>query len=112
MNNYVTIDVPNDLLPQVAGELLALARDANDVEIVHEVNGRVIHAHPVLAEAWYRAHVAPTPAPVFEPEPTSELVPTPAPAPAPEPSAAKPAPVAKAPAPAKATVAKAPQPSA
>lgn len=55
MHNYVVVEVPNDLLPQVVGELLQFAADPNLVDVVHEASGRVIHAHPEVADAWYRS---------------------------------------------------------
>lgn len=97
MKNYVVITVPSDLLPQVLSELLVFAADPNYVEVAHEAVGRVIHAHPEVAEAWYQARQqaaeAALPAveevpPAPEPEPEPEATPS---APAPEPAPTTPA---------------------
>ena len=54
MREYTEIIVEEALLPQVCRELLELAANPNLVEVVHGVVGRVILAHPDLAEAWYQ----------------------------------------------------------
>lgn len=55
MHEYTEILVPEDLLPQVIGELLKYAADPNLVDVVHGSNGRIIHAHPEVAHAWYQS---------------------------------------------------------
>lgn len=52
MKTYVTISVPPDLLSQVTGELLRFTTDPNMVEVVHAERGQVIHADPLVTEAW------------------------------------------------------------
>lgn len=89
MREYTVITVDQDLLPQVVGELLQFANDPNLVDVVLEASGRVIHAHPEVAEAWWQARqkleeekTKPAPAP----EPLAkEKVPSPAPSAAPAP---------------------------
>lgn len=54
MREWVEIAVDEDLLVQVTRELLDLAANPNDVEIVHGTTGRVILADVHLAEAWYQ----------------------------------------------------------
>lgn len=59
MREYTTISVdPIDLMPQVLRELLAIATDPNYVEVTDSELGRVIHAHPQVADAWYEAVLA------------------------------------------------------
>lgn len=77
MREYVVIAVPQDLLPQVTGEVLSFAADANLVEVVHEGAGQVLHVHPEVAEAWFQARK--------KVESESEAEPGPLPEPAPEP---------------------------
>lgn len=55
MRDYTRIVVPENLLPQIVGEILEFAADPNLVEVVHETHGRVVHAHPAVANAWYQA---------------------------------------------------------
>lgn len=92
MRMYVTISVPEELLPQVTAELLSFTYDANDVEIVHGPEGREIHADPAVADAWFLKHNPPEPRPVQvqapapAPEPVPPVTATPVP-PAPKPSA-------------------------
>jgi hypothetical protein len=86
LSNYLTINVPPDLLPQVTGELLQFTRDANLVEVVHASVGQVIHADPGVVEAWMEWREAKekgTATPVVtEPEvPVTEPIPEPEPAP-------------------------------
>lgn len=112
MQNYVVVTVPQDLLPQVVGELLQFTTDPNRVDVVHSEVGRVIHVDPLVADAWlaYRkereeadlaargvvAEPAPEPEPTPAPEPESEPAPAPTPPPAPAPTPApKPATVAE-----------------
>lgn len=59
MRDYLVISVPADLLPQVLRDLLDLAADPNLVEVTDAEMGKVIHAHPQLAEAWYQKINAP-----------------------------------------------------
>ena len=103
MNTYLVVTVPQDLLPQVVGELLQFTTDANKVDVVHGVTGREIHVDPLVAEAWleYRrerekqdlqdrssepAATEPEPTPVAEPEPAPAPVPAPEPVPEPAPA--------------------------
>ena len=77
------ITVDQDLLPQIVGELLQFANDPNLVDVVLEASGRVIHAHPEVAEAWWQARQKveeekAKPAPVPE-TPAKDKVPPPAP---------------------------------
>jgi hypothetical protein len=57
-STYTTIDVDPDLIGQVLRELLAMATDPNLVEVTDAEFGRVILAHPDLAEAWYQQALA------------------------------------------------------
>jgi hypothetical protein len=57
-SDYTVIDVDPDLLPQVLRELFAMSTDPNFVEVTDAEKGRVILAHPDLAEAWYQKAVA------------------------------------------------------
>jgi hypothetical protein len=54
-DTYVRILVEEGLLPQVVRELLALSTDANYVDVVDGDNGRMILAHPEVADAWFEA---------------------------------------------------------
>lgn len=58
MREHTVITVPADLLPEVLRQLLEIATDPNLVEVADEERGRVIRAHPDVAEAWYQAKVA------------------------------------------------------
>lgn len=58
MHQFMEIIVEEGLLPQVVGELVALAEDQNHVEVTYGVAGRVIMVHPGLAEKWYQQKVA------------------------------------------------------
>lgn len=98
MQNYVIVTVPQDLLPQVVGELLQFTNDANLVDVVHGDVGRVIHVDPHVADAWMAdrkmREAQATPAPQPTSEPTSE-----APAAVPTPTVAtEPAPITPVPA--------------
>ena len=55
MHKYTVVHAPQDLLPQVVGELLSFAANPDLVDVVHGAHGREIHAHPDVAEAWYQA---------------------------------------------------------
>lgn len=55
MREFIVVTTPEDLLPQIVGELLDFAADPNLVEVVHGTDGREIHAHPEVAHAWYEA---------------------------------------------------------
>ena len=57
-SEFTEIWVEEDLLPQVIRELTELAEDQNHVEVTHGVSGRVVLAHPVLAEIWYQKVMA------------------------------------------------------
>ena len=57
-DTFTTISVDPDLLPQVLREILAMATDPNYVEVTDAEHGRVILAHPELAEAWYQQALA------------------------------------------------------
>lgn len=76
MHEFTVITAPQDLLPQVVGELLAFAANPDLVDVVHGSLGREIHAHPEVAEAWYQARQQVD-------EPAKEPVHDPAPVPAP-----------------------------
>lgn len=54
MPEFTEIVVEEGLLPQIVRELLAMTDNPNYVEVVHGTVGRVILAHPELAEAWYQ----------------------------------------------------------
>jgi hypothetical protein len=54
MREWTEIAVDEDLLIPVVRELLDMAANPNQVEIVHGTNGRVILAEVHLAEHWYR----------------------------------------------------------
>lgn len=54
MRDYTVISVEPDLLPQVLRELLAVAANPNLIEVTDDEHGRVIHAHPEVAEVWYQ----------------------------------------------------------
>jgi hypothetical protein len=54
MRKWVEIAVDEDLLVPVVRELLDMAVDANQVEVVHGTNGRVVLAESHLAEHWYQ----------------------------------------------------------
>lgn len=87
MREYTTVVVPNDLLPQVVGELLQFATNPDLVEVVDGTAGREIHAHPEVAEAWYQhrqkpPEEAPAPEVVLEAAPEPEKPKKPAVAPA------------------------------
>jgi ParB-like chromosome segregation protein Spo0J len=58
MKDYTVIAVDPDLLPQVLRELFAIATNPDLVEVNESDYGRVIHAHPEVAEAWYQQAVA------------------------------------------------------
>ena len=58
MQNYTVISVDPDLLPQVLRELLAVAADPGLVEVTDDEHGRVIHAHPQVAEVWYQKAIS------------------------------------------------------
>lgn len=84
MREYTVITVPQDLLPQIVGELLSFASNPDYVEVVDGVVGRVIHAHPQVADAWFEARTKienpePEPEPERTPEPLPEPVKTPEP---------------------------------
>lgn len=91
MREYVVINVPQDLLPQITGELLHFAADPNFVDVVHEASGRVIHAHPEVADAWYKARTQPEQK--VESTPESEVAPEPEPTPVVKAPPPEPAPV-------------------
>jgi hypothetical protein len=55
MRNWTEIMVDEDLLIPVLRELLAVATNPNNVDVVHGTTGRVILAHVDVAEAWYQA---------------------------------------------------------
>lgn len=57
-SEFTEIWVEESLLPQVIRELTELAEDQNHVEVTHGVAGRVVLAHPVLAEIWYQKVMA------------------------------------------------------
>lgn len=52
MREYITVVVDQDLLPQVAREILSLADDPNQVEVTHGDNGQVLLVEPDLADRW------------------------------------------------------------
>jgi hypothetical protein len=54
MREWTEITVDEDLLIPVVRELLDMAVNPNQVEIVHGTNGRVILAEVHLAEHWYQ----------------------------------------------------------
>jgi|EndMetStandDraft_3_1072993.scaffolds.fasta_scaffold800908_2 hypothetical protein len=54
MREWVEIHVEEDLLIHVVRELLSLAVDPNQVEVVYGTAGRVILAEVHLADAWYQ----------------------------------------------------------
>lgn len=97
MDDYFRFIVPNALIPQVTGELLALAPDPDLVTVVHGDNGQEIHVATFIAEAWYELHQArqkkqaeaaaapqtpvEAPAPTIEPSPPMSVGPVPPPAP-------------------------------
>ena len=93
MQEYVTVKVPQELLPQVVGELLAFTYNPDYVEVVHGPEGQEILVHPAIADAWFLKHNPPEPAPTPAPEPVPPVeapvavMPPPAP-----PAAAPPAP--------------------
>jgi len=58
MKEYTVISVEPDLLPQVLRELFAIATNPDLVDVQESDYGRVIHAHPEVAEAWYQQAVA------------------------------------------------------
>jgi hypothetical protein len=58
MKEYTVISVDSDLLPQVLRELFAVANNPDLVEVNESDHGRVIHAHPEVAETWYQQVVA------------------------------------------------------
>jgi hypothetical protein len=58
MKDYTVIAVDPDLLPQVLRELFAVATNPDLVEVNESDYGRVIHAHPEVAEVWYQQVVA------------------------------------------------------
>jgi len=58
MKDYTVIAVDPDLLPQVLRELFALASNPDLIEVNESDHGRVIHAHPEVAETWYQKVVA------------------------------------------------------
>lgn len=61
MREYTEIVVEDDdLLPQILRELLALAAKPDYVDVVQGERGRVIHAHPDIADAWYEKFVLAT----------------------------------------------------
>lgn len=98
MREYTVINAPLDLLPQVVGELLSFAANPDLVDVVHGVNGREIHAHPEVAEAWFQARQqTPDPEPAPLPMPESAPAPVAEPAPAPQPVVTEPVVVAPAP---------------
>lgn len=81
MREYTTISVPPELLPQVLRQLFAIAADPNLVDVNDGPSGRVIMAHPAVAEAWYSQLMETPSAPAPEPEPAPELEPEPEPEP-------------------------------
>jgi hypothetical protein len=58
MKDYTVIAVDPDLLPQVLRELFAIATNPDLIEVNESDHGRVVHAHPEVAEAWYQQAVA------------------------------------------------------
>jgi hypothetical protein len=58
MKEWAEINVGEDLLVQVVRELLDLAADPNQVEVVYGTTGRVILAEVHLADAWYQDQLA------------------------------------------------------
>ena len=54
MREWTEITVDEDLLPSVVRELLDMAVNPNQVEVVHATNGRAILAEVHLAEHWYQ----------------------------------------------------------
>lgn len=52
MREFITVTVPQELLPQVTAEILRFTRDANKVEIVHGDVGRVLQVDPAVVDAW------------------------------------------------------------
>lgn len=77
MREYIVINVPADLLPQVTGELLQFASDPNLVEVAMADLGRVIHAHPEVADAWYKWRQEKENPPATEPAPEAQVEPVP-----------------------------------
>lgn len=89
MREYTVITVPQDLLPQIVGELLSFAANPDYVEVVDDVVGRVIHAHPQVADAWFEARNKIEDLEPVAPEPTPEPKATPSPEPEKAPVKAK-----------------------
>lgn len=58
MREWTEIHVDEDLLIHVVRELLSLAADPNQVEVVYGTEGRVILAEIHLADAWYQMRLA------------------------------------------------------
>lgn len=54
MREWTEITVDEDLLIPVVRELLDMAANPNQVEVVHGTNGRTILAEVHLAEHWFR----------------------------------------------------------
>lgn len=54
MKQWVEITVDEDLLIPVLRELLDIAANPNQIEVVHGTVGRIILAEVHLAEAWYQ----------------------------------------------------------
>jgi hypothetical protein len=93
MRQWVEITVGEDLLIPVVRELLDMAVDPNQVEVVHGDIGRVILAEVHLAEHWFQERLrrdtvdtVPLPEDDFVVSSATEVEPpTPAPEPIPEP---------------------------
>lgn len=116
MRDFTVITSPQDLLPQVVGELLAFATNPDLVDVVHGTHGREIHAHPEVAEAWFQARqqapeAAQEPAQISAPVPEPVEAPSAVTPPVNEPVVDKPEAPIQAPAPATKSVPKK-QPSA
>jgi len=102
MREWTEITVDEDLLIPVVRELLDMAANPNQVEVVHGTDGRVILVEIHLAEHWYQERLKrDQEIPAEDPQvfvqrevvaPAEEIV---APAPPPPPTPAPPAPAPK-----------------
>lgn len=50
--------IPEDMLPDIVGQLLNFAVDPNHVEVVHGDTGREVLVATWVGDAWYAEHLA------------------------------------------------------